>query len=398
MIDTIAPHECTGCKLCGDICPENAIAFFVDAEGFEYPKVDTDKCTQCGACTHKCPSLNRTLRPDYSDPCVYSGWNKDETVRLNSTSGGVYHALAIYIISQGGVVAACAFCDGYQDAHYVIVENERDLQPTMRSKYFQCDSAGIYKKIQEYLKKGRKVLFCGSPCLIAAAQRAADNDANLITMDYICRGNNSPKVYRAFIAELEQKFGSKVAEVHFKNKDRGWRSLGTKITFQNGETYIEDVTESYWINGYIRHNLFMRPACHHCKYRTIPRISDFSVGDFWGIHGAQEDDLFKGISVIMANSGRAKEMMADLNQYLYTTIQSFHVAACGNPCLLESPAIGEHRSVFFTLLQTKPFSDAVAISTGVRYNEDEQNTMVPEEHKPSAFHKIKLFLKKYTKR
>ncbi|MCL2141704.1 MAG: 4Fe-4S binding protein [Methanimicrococcus sp.] len=50
--------ECTGCGLCVDECPSEAIS--LDDEGFS--KVDADECVDCGACVDVCPTAAITLR------------------------------------------------------------------------------------------------------------------------------------------------------------------------------------------------------------------------------------------------------------------------------------------------------------------------------------------------
>lgn len=365
MIDQIEKSKCTGCKLCADICPVDAIEFVADKHGFWYPKVDDDKCIQCGCCADKCPGMKPYSAQKYHEPHVYAAWLKDIDIRLNSTSGGVYYALARQVLKDGGVVVACRFTEDWKGAEHVIVEEEADLFPTLRSKYVQSDTADIYRKATEYLEKGIAVLFCGTPCQCAAMQIYAEGYAGrLITMDFICRGNNSPKAYGEFIKELEEHYGSKVESVHFKNKRNGWKSLGTLIKFENGEEYYDTRYNSYWTLGYIKNNLFMRLSCHECQYRRLPRVSDFTVGDFWGVKDFKEEDTFGGISVVFANSDFAVEYINLLRDVLIVEPRELQEAINGNPCILRSPEIGVQRERCFKLFETKSFSEAVAECCG----------------------------------
>ena len=365
MIDFIEKSKCTGCKLCADICPVSAISFPEDEYGFWYPKVDYEKCINCSLCKDKCPGINTYSSSKYHEPQVYAAWLKDKEMRLYSTSGGVYYALAKKVLDDGGIVAACRFTDDWKGAEHIVVKDESELLPTVRSKYFQSDTGGIYNSVMEYLESGKKVLFCGTPCQCAAMQVAAgDNCNNLITMDFICRGNNSPKAYNAFIGELEKRYNSEIESVQFKNKRNGWKSLGVLIKFKNGEEYYDTRYKSYWTLGYIKDNLYMRPVCHECQYRTLPRISDFTVGDFWGIKDISEEDSFNGVSVVFTNSDFAAEFLNELKSTLEFKQRDLSEAINGNVCILKSPAKGEHREEFFELLKTKCFSDAVAECCG----------------------------------
>ena len=58
MINITNKVDCCGCNACGDICPKDAIRFETDIEGFWYPKVDRDKCIDCGLCEKTCPVIN----------------------------------------------------------------------------------------------------------------------------------------------------------------------------------------------------------------------------------------------------------------------------------------------------------------------------------------------------
>lgn len=365
MIDVIQKKNCTGCKLCSDLCPVNAITYETDWYGFDYPKVDYGRCVSCKKCIDNCPGLNGYEDVNYKEPLVYAAWLKELKMRLYSTSGGVYYALAKTILDEGGIVAACRFTHDWKGAEHVIVDHIDELLPTVQSKYFQSETLGIYKKIEEEIKKGRKVLFCGTPCQSVSLQQYLGGYCeDLITMDFICRGNNSPKAYQAFIEELEKRYDSPVKSVQFKNKRNGWTSLGILIKFENGQEYYDTRENSYWTLGYIRNNLYMRPACHECQFRTIPRKSDFTVGDFWGVADMSKEDIFNGISVLFVNTVRAGKMLDGIKDKLFFEPRNLNEVIKGNPCILDSPKTGKMKEQFFELLEKENFTDAVAECCG----------------------------------
>lgn len=360
MVDVM--HEkCVGCKACGDICPVNAIVFKEDRYGFQAPIIDNEKCIRCKKCINICPVDKIYEHEKYKKPQVYAAWLYDDEMRKQSTSGGVYYALATYVLRLGGKVVACQYAEDWKSAEHVMIDNEADLTKTMGSKYFQSDTSGIYKKIKIELEAGTRILFCGSPCQSAALKNYLGKEYDkLITMDYICRGNNSPMVYRAFLEELETRYKSKIKSVQFKNKRNGWKSLSVLIQFENGEEYYDTKLTSYWTLGYIRHNLYMRPSCHECRFRTIPRKSDFTVGDFWGIKKVSEEDEFKGVSVVFANTKTANEILNDLQEMLHLESRSLEEVLGGNVCIYDSPKVGEYRESFFDLLESEGFTEAIA--------------------------------------
>ena len=99
--------RCTGCTACASGCPKDAITMERDREGFSYPVIDSGACIRCGRCTAVCPILRR--RPAASMPAVFAAWNKNDDIRKDSTSGGVFTLLAEYILESGGVVFGAAF-------------------------------------------------------------------------------------------------------------------------------------------------------------------------------------------------------------------------------------------------------------------------------------------------
>lgn len=357
---TIVKHDkCTGCKACGDVCPMKAISFRNDAHGFWYPDVDMNKCINCGNCERVCPQIKK-YQSSNEEPTVYATWNKDDRIRINSTSGGIFYAIAKQVITKGGWVVGCRYSEDYKSAYHEIVNNLSDLERLMGSKYFQSDTANIFIKTKNLLEDGKEVLFCGSPCQIDALNSFLNKEYdNLVTMDFICLGINSPKAFSAYVEEQEKKHKSKVKYIQLKNKIEGWQSLASYMEFENGQTYLANKDKDWWIKGYIKENLYMRESCYHCKYRQIPRIADITVGDFWGITGVSSRDLFKGVSIVMVNSKQGNKLLELARTDLIMKESSIEKVRNGNPALFYDAKQSKNRNSFFTDLQKISFSKAV---------------------------------------
>ncbi len=375
MIDIINKCECTGCQMCEDICPVEAISFFPDECGFWYPKVDYQKCVKCQKCINTCPSLNSMKNENYNNPIVFAGWAKNKNIRLSSTSGGAYYVFAKDFLEKNGIIAGCVYSKDYKSAYHTLGFDESDLIKIMGSKYFQSNSSGIYKDIKIQLSEGKKVLFCGAPCQSAALYSFVGNHPNLYTVDFICRGVNSPKAYRAYIEEQEKKANATVSKVHLKDKRKGWQSLATYMQFSNGKEYYKYRYNDWWIKGYIQGNLFMREACHHCKYKNIPRVSDITIGDFWGIDGLSDEDMFNGVSAIILNSCKGKELLNNVKDSLVLNRMSLDDVSNGNPCLLNIAKKGKNRDNFFKDLDEMPFSKAVKSNYDGTFKEEIKNIL-----------------------
>jgi coenzyme F420-reducing hydrogenase beta subunit len=368
MIDKIISRvDCMGCKMCGDICPKKAVDFEIDNEGFWYPTVHYEKCVNCNLCVKHCPVLNETVDKKAHTPEVYSAYAKDEEIRLKSTSGGIYYPFARTVLNENGYIAGCAFANNWKSAAHIVGNTQADLDKIYRSKYFQSDTGGIYKQIKTLLDADETVLFCGAPCQSAALlEYCGKKYDNLIRVDFICRGANSPKAHAANCRELEKKHHSKITFFNFKNKTKGWQSLGVFVKFENGET---DLTFGGWRgdNAYILAynesyaNFCMRPSCENCRFKKIPRVSDITIGDFWGIQGKSQDDMFKGISVVMVNTEKGARFYEKTLPLLYSEKRCFDEVLKGNSNLAVCAkyASTDRRAEFFRRIETEDFSKVV---------------------------------------
>lgn len=329
MIDIQNKVDCCGCNACGDICAHKAITFKTDIEGFWYPEVNNDLCTNCGLCEKVCPIINikNLKKNDYEKPShTIAAIHKNMRVRWNSTSGGAYTALAEAMLEQGGYISGAIYNEGFTGVHNYVTNNPEDLEKLRSSKYLESYAEGLYAEIRELLKKGEKVLACGTPCQMTALRSFLRKDYdNLIIVDFICRGVNSPKVYRAYLDSLEKKYNSKVVYVKAKNKELGWRNLTRKVTFENGQSYYGVFMDDDFRRGY-HTNVFCRPSCYDCKFKEFPRIADITIADYWGIEKVDKNlDNNIGTSMILLNSKKGEsyfEKIKDKIEYKETPFES----------------------------------------------------------------------------
>ena len=359
MIDQIQKADCTGCKMCADLCPASAITFPADERGFWYPAVDQEKCLQCGACIRTCPSLSG-FKTDKAFPVVYAAWSKDDEVRMKSTSGGLFCHLAESCISRGGFLAGCCYEEGYKRACHRISSREEDLKAMMGSKYLQSDTAGIYQQVRSMLEEGNEVLFSGTPCQSAALQSfLGRRHPKLFTVDFICKGINSPLIYERYLSELEDRYGSSVQSVRMKSKRTGWRSLGIEVEFQDGQEYFREGKEDLWVRGYVEGNLFTRDSCSNCRYKELPRISDITLGDFWGVRWVRKADLFKGVSLMLINSPKGGELLRRIMPEIHYNKRSLRAAIMENPFLIRNNDKKNESEMFFERLESMKVSEAI---------------------------------------
>ena len=304
MINIQNKVDCCGCNACGDVCALGAISFKTDNEGFWYPEVDKEKCTDCHLCEKVCPIINITelKKNDFEEPVCFAANHKNLEIRFDSTSGGAFSAMAEEVYKKHGFVGGAIYNEDFSACHY-ISDSKDDLKRIRSSKYLQSDAEGFYKQVKLCCETGKPVLVCGTPCQMAALRRFLRKDyENLIIVDFICHSIASPKAHRKYFDYLEEIFGSKVVCFKANNKELGWRSFTKKTTFENGKSHYGVKGKDYYSRAY-HSDMISRPSCYDCKFKGYPRIADITLADFWGgekVSKELDDNI--GTSAVLINS------------------------------------------------------------------------------------------------
>ncbi|MBR5943590.1 MAG: Coenzyme F420 hydrogenase/dehydrogenase, beta subunit C-terminal domain, partial [Lachnospiraceae bacterium] len=360
MISIQNKKDCCGCNACGDVCPAGAISYQIDNEGFWYPAVDAGKCVDCGLCEKVCPVINISglKRNDLPKSICYAAEHKNLEVVFDSTSGGAFTALADKMYKDGGYVGGAIYTEDFYVRHF-ISNDKKDLPKLRSSKYLQSSLEGFYIQIKQLLESGEKVLVCGTPCQMAALRAFLNKDyENLVIVDFVCRGINSPKIWRKYLDSFEERYGSKVDYCKAKSKEFGWRNLTFKAILENGKTYYETKDQNAFTKGYLKTGVFCRPSCYDCRFKGYPRMADITLADFWGIEKidkSMEKNL--GTSLIMINSNKGEAFFERARQRLNTIPVQLEKAEAGNLALnkpLEPPKVD--RRGFFEDLDQMTFS------------------------------------------
>lgn len=299
----ICEHDsCTACSACQSICHKHAITMITDDEGFQYPYINEDSCVECGLCIKTCPA-NKELDVTSSYPQQpYLAWINDDEVRLDSSSGGIFTALARYVISQGGVVCGAAYDDDMTVRHR-IVDNENDLIHLRGSKYVQSITEGIFSDIKVYLNKGVMVYFVGTPCQVAGLKSFLKKKYdNLLTSDLICHGVPSGNLFKEQIKYFERKEGKKIVDVKFRAKKRFGQGCDIQIITNTGANEFFCAELVPYFNGFWK-NITLRESCYKCQYASLHREGDITLADFWLVRKCFPDvRTSKGTSLVFVNS------------------------------------------------------------------------------------------------
>ena len=353
----IPVQNCSSCAACANICARGAISMQLDGEGFYRPVIDADKCVQCGACEKACPWTKAVENPNISteSPKTVAAFAKNESVRLESSSGGIFTVLAEKFIDDGGVVVGVAQLSSTKFGH-IVVDNKADLVKLRGSKYVQADAGLVYREVRSLLKSGKKVLFSGTPCQVAAlyAVLGKNEYADLVTVDIVCHGTPSVKVFEKYVAEIEKKNSAKVLSSRFRDKRVGWRlfSMTLSLNTISGDCFQVSKTlrEDKFMRVFLR-NLCLNSSCVDCKYGKLPRIADITLGDYWNIAGVHpEMDDNKGTSVVLLNTDHGKVLFDSVLDSVNWCESKVEYAVAGNPCIVSSSKPHSERAEFFAKL------------------------------------------------
>lgn len=308
-VGCIHPDYCCGCGACYSVCPVNAISMKYDSEGFLAPVVDRSKCTNCGLCRKICPSINLEYK-NTVEPACYAAYADDE-IRAKSSSGGIFTLLAEYAFEQGGAVCGAGYTDDFKVEHFII-ESPDDLDKLRKSKYVQADASKVYADVKKILKEGRVVVFCGCGCQVAGLYATLKNVdiSNLYTIDLMCHGGPSPKLFDDYLNKYHGKDQGKVADVGFRDKDYfGWSTEMT-VKYTDGTVYHRTRTQDPYYRAFLP-CISTRKFCGHCAYAKLPRTGDITLADFWGIQKYNRDYTDgKGTSIVSVNSPQGEKIYA----------------------------------------------------------------------------------------
>lgn len=295
----------------------------------------------------------------FSSPDTYAVWTKDPEVRFESTSGGAFTEFAKYILSQGGVVIGAAY-NSKNTVDHIAIDRIEDLPKIRQSKYISSSLGSIYKQTRDYLKQGRLVGFCGAPCQIAGLYSFLNKEyENLFTMDFICRGMNSPKALVSWLNEIEEQENKKVKRVWFKYKDGGWKTSPrrTRLDFDDGSFNVYSAEQNLFMHAYLNSNLYIRPSCCNCRFKGVPRDSDVTFADFWGIEKKYDDD--RGTSLLLVNSIKGQQYFKKIKDNFNVYPKSFDSIVKGNPMFFGSAKIPGDAHNFLKDLDVMSFSSAL---------------------------------------
>lgn len=346
--------DCCGCGTCALVCPKTAIKMRDDEHGFVYPVVHQELCVNCGLCKKVCAFQQKAGKNEPKSVYAVSRLDKEEL--KHSASGGVFAGMATEWIKQGGVVFGSALVreNGTLAARHIAAESMEELPPLLGSKYVQSQLGETFKQAKKLLNENREVLFSGTPCQIASLQAYLGREYdNLVTVDLICHGVPSNKMFGEYIALLHKKEKNFVIDFRFRDKEDGW-GLNGVVVYDVGGAQKRVSVPSY-ISSYYQCFLAgdtYRESCYQCPYAGKSHPADFTIGDFWGIEKEHPEylvpegelDIKAGISVLMVNSQKGQDVYPMFSKQFIVYPSSLEHASRENEQLNRPSTPGQNRN------------------------------------------------------
>lgn len=350
--------DCCGCAVCYSICPRKAIEMVEDEYGYVYPKIDKNKCIDCGLCKKGCAFQNKEKNLNNPQKTLAAVTKNNELLR-NSASGGIFATIANKFLDENGSIygASLEKENGCFKVKHIRILKKEDLVKLQGSKYVQSDMMNIYSLIKKDLEEGKKVLFSGTPCQVNALKsflKFKDYD-NLYTIDIICHGVPNNKMFNSFIKMLEKKEKGKIINFKFRDKTKGW-GLNASFTIEKNKKIIKKVVEAFNLSYYqlFLDSLIYRENCYICPYAGKLRAGDITIGDYRKIEKEHPDfikmfEIKKGVSCIIANNDKGEKMISELSKDFMLLDSKFEKVQYHNKQLVHPSIFKEERNEILKL-------------------------------------------------
>lgn len=351
---------CSGCHACFNVCPKHCITMEYDEEGFLQPQINKSVCVECGMCKSICPVLKEYK--GHSKGKAFACFNKNDDIRMQSSSGGVFSLIAEYVLDKGGVVFGASFDDELNVKH-IAVNNKEDLRTLRGSKYIQSKIGDSFEKCKEQLEKGILVLFSGTPCQISGLKSYLGREyENLITQDIICHGVPSHKVWQAYLCYQQKVHKSKVDRDElpaFRCKDKGWKRFSVSLRFVGNIKYRQTLDKDPYMKAFLS-NVCLRLSCYNCHSKSIERESDITLADFWGVDNIlPEMDDDKGTSLVLVNSEKGRRIFKDTSCFMTYKEINIDEAIRYNSAAVRSCMKHDKRKKFLKRIESENFSECI---------------------------------------
>ena len=372
--------KCTGCRACLQACPRNAITMTFTSQFKTIPKINSEICVDCGLCNKVCPVLNES-RFEEPKQCLAS-WTLEKEDKEKCASGGIATGLYRRVLQENGVIYGCRYD---KDLKPIICrsETEEDLEAFRSSKYVQSSTENTYVEARKDLEEGRMVLYVGTPCQIDGLKHFLRKEYdNLYLVDIICHGTPPYRYLQDYVKALKCK--ENITSVSFRGQNNYFFSLysGDKTVFMRPS--IHDYYYQSFLSGIIS-----RDNCYSCRYARRQRVSDLSIGDFWGLDKSTLSVKYDGrISSIFVNSSKGQKLLDMSKEFLHMEDREIEEAVKYNEQLKAPMPVHKDRKVFLDNLDKGFYKALLKTDTGKSISKELFKIKIKNIMKSTVIYKI----------
>lgn len=361
MLQILENQEaCVGCGACASACSKKCIEMKMNREGFFYPMVRTSMCVGCEKCKSVCPVLNIS-KPENIDTRAFAAYCYNEMIRYSSTSGGIFTLLCTWVIAHGGVIYGAAYDDHFKVVH-IQCNSIEEVRKIQQAKYSQSDLSDCFNRIKEKINKKQYVLFSGTPCQVNALKSFLGKETPyLYLVDLICHGVPSPKVWNQYIAYRSEKDngGEYPLTINMRSKETGWPAYSVSFEYKTGYKYLQKNNLDPYMRAFVK-NLCLRKSCYECKFKGIKRVSDLTLGDYWGIWSQMpEFNDGRGASVILVHTQKGTALWNAVKDKCNYRELSPKLSVAENPSAENVAVLPKQREEFMKKYETEDFQELV---------------------------------------
>lgn len=366
MIDINDKSKCCGCGTCSLVCPQKCISIEQDNLGFLFPRIDNSACIHCGRCKQVCPLLDMPECKE-TNKGVYAAFANNTEDRFNGSSGGVFGIVAQWVVSQNGVVFGAGF-DETLRLKCMTAKNNEELLKLYKSKYLQSEVGDKFEQIKDYLKNGRWVLFCSTPCQVAALRKYLGPQSNspyLILVDFFCHGVPSQAFFDRCIKYVEAKKKIKICGYEFRTKLQNGSTphyYTYRYTTKLGK--LKKKTNLYLFDPFylgFQKYITLRDSCYNCPYGNGNHCGDITIGDFHDVDNyVRGINRFDGISTVIINSQKGQDVWDLINNKLHVYPLQMDVLMKDKIIFSGATPKPARRDEFMNDLQNKEFEEVVS--------------------------------------
>lgn len=239
---------------------------------------------------------------------------------IESSSGGAFFAIAEAFFSYvpGKKVVYGAAYDSECNISTYSAYSIEECGKFRGSKYAECTYADSLSEVADKLSQGYTVLYAGIPCQISALKfflsRHEIDVSNLYLVDIICHGIPQKRLWEDYKSKLETRYGRKLKQIHFRYKKTNYAEPIMAAEFTDGKLIKETMLIRSYMTLYFTY-LPLKKACYSCKFSNMLRVSDVTLGDFWGVEKIMPKIPSKGgVSEIIVNTEKGAHLVGLLNK------------------------------------------------------------------------------------